>query len=49
MEIKTKFLDECTNKTDKLLNNRNNQKIKCVLIAFTLLLIFMFVASFFLK
>ncbi len=49
MEIKTEFL-EYTNKIDKLLNYSNNQKhIIYVLISFILLLIFVFVFSFFLK
>ena len=50
MEIKTEFLDEYTNKIDKLLNPCNNQKdIIYGLVTFILLSIFGFVVSFFLK
>jgi hypothetical protein len=50
MEIKTEFLDEYTNKIDKLLKHSTNQNIIIYgLIIPILLLIFGFVASFVLK
>ncbi len=50
MEIKTEFLDEYTNKIDKLLSCCNNQKVIIyALIALISMLTFGIVASFFLK
>ncbi len=48
MEIKTEFLDVCTNKIDKLLNHFNNQKrIIYALITLIVISIFGFVVSVF--
>jgi hypothetical protein len=50
MEIETEFLEQYTNKIDKLISHSNNQNhIIYGLIAFISLSIFGFVASFFLK
>ena len=49
MEIKTIFIDEYTNKIDKLLSHINNQNIIYGLTTLIMLLVFGFVISFFLK